>query len=351
MKIKNLALFLVVVLAVTSGCSKDDRNAPRTDGFELHALADCSDEPLKDYCIDILESTSELYIKTEHLDFDVFWQDAAPAPWLEVISCEQTSTPDIWKVTLKYKRRSENGVLYTRRSGTLSVAKPDVNVASFLQVHQGAIMRTGEDFADFKYGSWLPTDLSGDKLISEWTNALTKKGFSSEVSADQTPSCYGRYGHLRIGEESGKQGSLITPTNSLHRYDSLLMVTFKAASWPGDDKSFKVEVSGGGVIRDFVSEGRTSITLQTEDIVTNAVTPEGMWKPETNFMVFIASTEKNPVGVNTCLKITSGASSKGGSRLFIDDYYVVKLVDGQDVDYYQANQGSGRDKILASNND
>ena len=350
MKIKTLALFLTVVLAMAVSCSKDDRNAPRTDGFELHALADCSDEPLKEYCVDILEGTSDLYLKTDLLDFDVFWQDAAPSPWLEVVSYEQTSTPAIWKITLKCSKRSE-GVLYTRRSGTLSVAKPEANVAAFLQVHQGAIMRTGEDFTDFKYGSWVPTDLSGDKLITEWTNALTKKGFSSEVSADQTPSCYGRYGHLRIGEESGKQGNLITPTNSLHRYDSLLMVTFKAAAWPGDDKSFKVEVLGGGVIRDFVAEGKTTLTLQTEDIVTNAVTPEGMWKPETNFIVFIASTEKNPVGVNTCLKITSGASSKGGSRLFIDDYYVVKLIDGQDVDYYQLNQGSGRDKILASNND
>ena len=86
MKIKNSALFLAVVLALAVSCSKDDRNAPRTDGFELHALADCSDEPLKEYCVDILEGTSELYLKTDLLDFDVFWQDAAPSPWLEVVS-------------------------------------------------------------------------------------------------------------------------------------------------------------------------------------------------------------------------------------------------------------------------
>jgi hypothetical protein len=130
------------------------------------------------------------------------------------------------------------------------------------------------------------------------------------------------------------------------------MVTFKAASYPGDDKSFKVDVVGGGVIRDFVQEGKTSMTFQTEDIITNAVTQEGLWKPESNFIVFIASTETNPVGVNTCLKITSGASSSSaGSRLFIDDYYVTKLVDGKDVDYYQLNQGSGKDRILASNNE
>jgi hypothetical protein len=62
--------------------------------------------------------------------------------------------------------------------------------------------------------------------------------------------------------------------------------------------------------------------------------------------------ENNPVGVNTCLKITSGASGNGkGSRLFIDDFYVMKLVQDQDVDYFLMNQGSGRDRILAPIND
>jgi hypothetical protein len=253
-------------------------------------------------------------------------------------------------MTLSYAQRS-SGVLYTRRTGTLSVTKKQINLGTFLPVHQGAIERIGEDFSDFKYGSWLPTDFSGEKLCSEWTDALRKKGFSSEPVAESY-SCYGRYGHLRLGDAAGTKGNLLTPTSSLHRYDSLLMVTFKAASYPGDDKSFKVDVVGGGVIRDFVQEGKTSMTFQTEDIITNAVTQEGLWKPESNFIVFIASTETNPVGVNTCLKITSGASSSSaGSRLFIDDYYVMKLVDGKDVDYYQLNQGSGKDRILASNNE
>lgn len=351
MKLKLSTLVSLAVLALASvACSKDDRNAPRTDAFELHALADCSDEPLNEFCVNVLEGTSELYIKTDVADFEVFWQDAAPSPWLEVVSCEKTSDPSVWKVTLSYAQRS-SGVLYTRRTGTLSVTKKQINLGTFLPVHQGAIERIGEDFSDFKYGSWLPTDFSGEKLCSEWTDALRKKGFSSEPVAESY-SCYGRYGHLRLGDAAGSKGNLLTPTSSLHRYDSLLMVTFKAASYPGDDKSFKVDVVGGGVIRDFVQEGKTSMTFQTEDIITNAVTQEGLWKPESNFIVFIASTETNPVGVNTCLKITSGASSSSaGSRLFIDDYYVMKLVDGKDVDYYQLNQGSGKDRILASNNE
>ena len=196
MKLKLSTLVSLAVLGLTSvSCSKDDWNAPRTDAFELHALADCSDEPLSEFCVNVPEGTSELYIKTDVADFEVFWQDAAPTPWAEVISCEMTSDPSVWKVTLSYAQRS-TGVLYTRRTGTLSVTKKQLNLGTFLPVHQGAIQRTGEDFTDFKYGSWLPTDFSGEKLCSEWTDALRKKGFSSEPVAESY-SCYGRYGHLK----------------------------------------------------------------------------------------------------------------------------------------------------------
>lgn len=348
MKLKLSTLIPLAMLGLALvACSKDDRNAPRTDGFEIHALADCSDEPLKEFCVDVLEGTSELYIRTDVTDFNVFWQDAAGTPWLEVSACEKTDVPSVWKVTLNYIGRSE-GVLYTRRTGTLSVTKPEVNLAAFLSVHQGAIERTGNDFSDFKYGSWLPDDASGEMPFESWSDALKKKGFSSETAL----ACFGRYGHLKIGDGNGTKGNLVTPTNGLHRYDSLLMVSFKVAAYPGDDKSFKVDVVGGGVIRDFTAEGKTSLTLETVDITTNAVTQEGLWKPETNFIVFISSVENNPVGVNTCLKITSGASGNGkGSRLFIDDFYVMKLVQDQDVDYFLMNQGSGRDRILAPIND
>lgn len=124
MKLKLSTLIPLAMLGLALvACSKDDRNAPRTDGFEIHALADCSDEPLKEFCVDVLEGTSELYIRTDVTDFNVFWQDAAGTPWLEVSACEKTDVPSVWKVTLNYSGRSE-GVLYTRRTGTLSVTKP-----------------------------------------------------------------------------------------------------------------------------------------------------------------------------------------------------------------------------------
>lgn len=351
MKFKLSTLIPLAVLSLgLMACSKEGSNAPRTDAFEIHALADCSDEPLTSYCVDVLEGTTDLYIRTGVTDFEVFWQDAASTPWIEVSACVQTEDPSVWKVTLDCSRRS-SGVLYTRRTGTLSVTKPEMNLGTFLQVHQGALERTGSDFSDFKYGSWLPSDASGEMPYAGWSDALLKQGFSSEPE-DGVTACYGRYGHLRIGDELGRKGSLITPTNALHRYDSLLMVTFKAASWPGDDRSFKVDVVGGGVIRDFAAEGRTGLVLETEDINMNAVTQDGLWSDGNSFIVFIATTASSRIGVNTCLKITSGASEAGtGARLFIDDFHVMKLAEGQDIDYFLKNQGSGRDRILASNNE
>ena len=128
------------------------------------------------------------------------------------------------------------------------------------------------------------------------------------------------------------------------------MVTFKAASYPGDDRFFKVEVLGGGVIKDFLKERKTSMTLETTDIKVSSITQKGLWAPQTNFIIFIESTQESPVGVNTRLKITSGASGSGNARLYVDDFCVMKLVDDQDSDYFTMNQGSGQDRILAARN-
>jgi len=67
-------------------------------------------------------------------------------------------------------------------------------------------------------------------------------------------------------------------------------------------------------------------------------------------MVFIEETEKSPLTTNTRIKITSGESGEGLSRLFVDDICVMRLVDGLDEDYFKLNQGSGKDKILAARN-
>ncbi len=336
-------LFFMLALA---SCSKDGLNDPRKEYFEVHALADCSDEPLTSYCVGVMKGESELFIKTNLNDFKIFWQDAASTPWLRITGYEKIS-PSVWRVKIQYDHRS-SGVHYGRRSGTLSITKPSESLGMFLSVHQGATERTTCDFSDFKYGSWNPLSADGEMHISKWSDGLRKKGFSSEPVAPATESsCVSKYGYLKIGDQTSK-GNLLTPVNGLHRYDSLLMVTFKAAVYPGDDRSFEVEVVGGGVIRDFASEGKTKMTLETADIISSAVTPEGLWPAQSKFVIFIAGTQTNKVGVNTCIKITSGASGKsGGARLFFDDLCVMKLAEDQDIDYFAGNQGSGQDKMLA----
>lgn len=351
MEKKLLAFILPLCVAfVVPGCVKDDPNAPREEVIQVHAAEDCSDEPLDAWCVDVKEGGAQLYVRTSVKDFKVSWQDAAPTPWLKVAACEVTDVQDIWKVTLQHEARSED-VVYSRRSGTLLVTKAENNLGIFFPIHQGAIERTYENFSDFKFGSWSPDDTQEEMGIEEWTDGLLNKGFASEPVAPATePVCLAKNGYLKLGDAEGRKGALLTPVNGLHRYDSLLMVTFKAASYPGDDRFFKVEVLGGGVIKDFLKERKTSMTLETTDINVSSITQKGLWGPQTNFMIFIESTQESPVGVNTRLKITSGASGSGNARLYVDDFCVMKLVDSQDSDYFTMNQGSGQDRILAARN-
>ena len=345
MKIRISTLIVLLAVAAVS-CAKQDANDPRPERFEVYATADCSGEPLVAYCLDVKGNTSELFVKTNVSDFDVFWQDALLEPWAKVVSCEKVSS-DVYKVTLSYDPISD-AVTYSRRSGTLAFSKPEINYGLFFPVHQGSIERTFSDFSDIKYGSWIPTDSDKETEWEDWTDVLKKKGYSSEaVTPSETSALYGKYGMLKLGDAEGRKGALITPVNANHRYDSLLMVTFKAAAYKGDLKKFSVEVVGGGVIRDYAASGGKKIVLEAPYINEGAVTQEELWTRDAHFILFVCSTESSPVGVNTCFKFTSGAEGQGNSRLFIDDFSVHKLVKDVDLDYFTLNQGSGTDKILA----
>ena len=151
---------------------------------------------------------------------------------------------------------------------------------------------------------------------------------------------------VKLGDASGNKGALITPVNANHRYDSLLMVTFKAAAYKGDQRKFTVEVLDGGVFKDQLSTSGKKIVLQAPYVNEVAVTQEELWPKDGHFVLFVNSTKASPIGVNTCFKFTSGAEGDGNARLFIDDFCVYKLVSNLDLDYYALNQGSGTDKIL-----
>jgi len=345
MKIR-ISVLLILLSALVLSCAKQDANAPRKDSFELYATADCIGDPLDAFCVDLKENSSELFVKTNVSGFEVFWQDELLEPWAEVVSCENISS-GLYKVTLAYDALSD-AVSYSRRSGTLAFSKPEINYGLYFPVHQGLIERTSYDFSDIKYGSWIPSDQEKEVEYELWTDVLKNKGYSTEpVSPSESSALYGKFGMLKLGDASGHKGALITPVNSNHRYDSLLMVTFKAAAFMGDVKKFSVEIVGGGVFKDQLQQGGKKMLLEAPYINEDAVTPEALWPKEGHFILFVNSTEASPVGVNTCFKFTSGAEGDGNARLFIDDFSVFKLVDGLDLDYYTLNQGSGTDKILA----
>ena len=344
MKVKFSTL-IILAAAMMVSCAKQDANEPRKESFELYATSDCSGKPLSAFCVDVKGNASTLYLKTNVTDFDVFWQDALLEPWAEVVSCENLSS-GVYKVTLSYENLSD-AVTYSRRSGTLAFSKPAINFGYFFPVHQGAVVRTSNDFSDIKYGSWIPGDSEGEVEYEAWTNVLKNKGYCTEkVGKSEVSALYGKFGMVKLGDAAGTKGALITPVNSNHRYDSLLMVTFKAAAHKGDLKKFSFEVLDGGVIKDQLSAAGKKIVFEAPYINENAVTQEGLWPAEAHFAVFINSTDASQIGVNTCFRITSGSEGEGNSRLFVDDFCVYKLTDGVDLDYYSLNQGSGIDKIL-----
>lgn len=348
------ALILIPLAGVSAllSCTEEGLNGPREESIEIHALADCSDAPLEAYCLNVKGGTADLYVKTDVEDFNAFWQDAAGTPWAEVTSCEQTDTRGVWHLTVSHSDRSSD-CLYYRRGGTLTVSAPDLNLGLFLPVYQGAAPRVQDHFSDFVYGSWNPQVTDGETHISKWSTTLTDKGFTSEPVSGDEPCCYAGNGYLKIGDGEGRKGNLITPYNELYRYDSLLMVTFRAAAYQDavgmkDDSAFKVEIIGGGVLRDDTS--KTSLTLNAPYINPWAETAGQVWPDDSRFIVFFTKTDADPLTVSTRIRFTSGASGMtetGNSRLFIDDICVMRLVDGLDEDFFTENGGSGQDRILA----
>ena len=69
-----------------------------------------------------------------------------------------------------------------------------------------------------------------------------------------------------------------------------------------------------------------------------------------DFLVFIASTEHNPITVNTQVRIVCGSLDKGSTtnnRIFLDNFYLRRLTADEE-DYFTENNGSGKDMILGA---
>lgn len=352
MSFKKL-LFAIGITTVVLSCSKEQTGQTREDKLSFHAQADCSDEPMKEAAVSVLAGTRTLYLKSSFdKEIDLFWQDAATYPWAKIEEFEPTGTKGVYRITLSYPDRYP-GVWYARRVGTLSAVVPGEDFGVFLPVRQGATDRVVEDFSAWTYGSADPWSDISDTPLDNWTTALKDRGFSSEpVGSDTLGRCYGRVGYIRLGDKEAHRGSVLTPRNDSFRFDTLLMVSFRAAAFKEkvgskDDNHFRVEVTGGGFIRDYAETEQTWIDLEAPYIQNK----EDFFGSDSWFLVFIADSDSNQMTATTRIKITSGTdTSEGCSRLFLDDISITRLVPDVDEDFYAENEGSGKDKIMTTIN-
>ncbi len=347
----NKLIALLGLCLASLACTPSGKDSIRTDAMSFHRQADCQDEPLTAIAVNVKEGTETLYLKTSMEDVDIFWEDAAGSPWAQVESVTQAGA-GIYEITLSHADRSA-GVMYSRRGGTLTAVAPAQNFGVFLPVWQGAQDRVLQDFADWTYGTLDPHSTTGEVLAENWSTALKNKGFTSEpAEGAQSGYCYGRYGCVRLGDAEGHKGNILTPRSDYFRYDSLLVVSFRAAAYKDaigtrDANKFRVEVTGGGFIRDFAAQEQTWIELEAPYITSEEDFMGNSW-----FLVFVADSDRNPMTASTRIKISSGAGSvSGNSRLFLDDICVARLVPDLDEDYYSENSGSGPDTILAARNE
>lgn len=352
MYLKKLLIAIGIATVVLS-CSKEQTGQTREDKLSFHAQADCSDEPMKEAAVSVLAGTRTLYLKSSFdKEIDLFWQDAATYPWAKIEEFEPTGTKGVYRITLSYPDRYP-GVWYARRVGTLSAVVPGEDFGVFLPVRQGATDRVVEDFSAWTYGSADPWSDISDTPLDNWTTALKDRGFSSEhVGSDTLGRCYGRVGYIRLGDKEAHRGSVLTPRNDSFRFDTLLMVSFRAAAFKEkvgskDDNHFRVEVTGGGFIRDYAETEQTWIDLEAPYIQNK----EDFFGSDSWFLVFVADSDSNQMTATTRIKITSGTdTSEGCSRLFLDDISITRLVPDVDEDFYAENEGSGKDKIMTTIN-
>ena len=346
-------LLISGIAALALSCSQEKEVSTRENKLTFNALADCSDEPLAEAAVGVLAGTRTLYLKSSFdKEPDRFWQDAATWPWGSIQEFEPTGANGVYKVTLAYPDRYP-GVWYARRVGTLSAVVPGEDFGVFLPVRQGAAERVNEDFSAWTYGSTDPWSEVSDTPLDKWTTALKDKVFSSEpVGSDTLGRCYGRVGYIRLGDKDAHRGSVLTPRNDSFCYDTLLMVSFRAAAFKEkvgakDDNRFRVEVTGGGFIRDYAETEQTWIEFEAPYIANQ----DDFFGPDSWFLVFVADSDANPMTSTTRIKITSGTdATEGCARLYLDDICITRLVPDVDEDFYTENGGSGADHIMTTIN-
>lgn len=345
------------VFALTS-CNDDDRNLERDEYIHAYPAPD-STEDVDVIYFSVLGGTEKVYVDA-NVDFVPYWQDAESSSWAKIVDYSATDPASGRRIiTLEVEPRSTASCYYTRRTGMLILSPTDesLNYNKIISVHQGSTARVSNNFSFLRYGSTDPRLTTGEVSIDDWTAAQKDYGFTStRISGESVTHCYGKNDYLKLGDDEGHGADLISPYTTTMLNDSLLMVSFRAVAYTDfysgakDNNEITVEVLDGGVIRDFAEEGRTSIELEVPNYdVTSEDFPSDMWKGS-DFVVFICSTDLNPITINTRVSITAGSMStpsSTNSRIFVDNFYI-RVTEPEGEDYYTENNGSGKDALLGS---
>lgn len=347
---------LTLTAALFAVSCEQHTNSERSESIEVYVDLD-EREPVDVASVRVVGGLHQLYVKA-NVAFTASWEDGETSPWATIVG-EPTVDPatGLKVITLDVKRRNPTPY-YTRRTGTLILQANNegLNFNKYVQVHQGSTARVSSDFSWLKLGSSDPR-LDDGVSIDNWVKALTDRGYlSTKIVGQEVTHLYGKNGYIQLGNAEGYGADMISPFTSNLRYDSLLMVSFRAVAHTDyktgakDGNKFTVEVVGGGVIADFAEEGKTSIELEAKNFDPNSEGfPNDMWDG-TEFMVFVLGTEDNPLTVNTTIRIKSGSLEEPTTvpnRLYVDNFYIRRVTEGEEP-YFEENGGSGVDKIMAA---
>ncbi len=331
-------------------------NSERSESIEVYVDLD-EKEPVDAASVRVVGGLHQLYVKS-NVAFTASWEDGETTPWATVVDDTAVDPKTGYRiVTLDVKRRHNTSAYYTRRTGTLILQANNENLyfSKYIQVHQGSTARISQDFASILYGSSDPR-LDDGVILADWSTVLKDLGYLSTNNLDDGKAhFYGKKGFIQLGDAAGHGADMRSPYTSNFRSDSLLMVSFRAVAHTDyktgakDGNKFTVEVTGGGVIADFVESGNvTSIELEAPNFDPQSEKfPNDMWD-NSDFLVFVVGTEANPLTVNTTIRIKSGsldAPTATPNRLYVDNFYVRRVTEGEEP-YFEENGGSGLDKIL-----
>lgn len=359
------ALLVTLSIFVLPSCDKDDPNAERKESIEvyksLEALNDPETDPGLTFAAPVTGGDFTLYVKS-NVEFSAEWQDSYSSPWCKINSCESAGD-GIWTISMTVKPRSQTSAYYTKRTGMLMLKSPELYFGSYITVHQGLYTRFSSDFSWMKYGSDSPDKLDGT-LMDSWSATIKGYGYSSTViNGEDKAYVYGKNGYIMLGDDEGHGADFFTPYVDNLRNDSLLVVSFRAVAYVSkygikDNNKFTVEVTGGGEIRDFADEGVTSMEIEVPYYdVNDEDYPTSMWDGETEFLIGVISTDRNPITANTRIRFLAGelGQMETNNRIFIDNMYIRRIYfkrgDYEDEDLFLENGGSGIDRLLGQQTD